>query len=176
MKMKRGKFFRSLSERTLEPWNHWDVLSIRKEMAATIQKLWNEGQHFRKEKQETLNFWDRLLWSNLKCQNSMTDTHRALTKSDSGFWKIKDAKKWTNEVPPRRFNDYDYKAQWRMMNERWNVSRNFIHPYIHSVSVSWDTYWAPSGKLFTFFIIRNYSPPIFNFLGLNWEEKNKNFF
>ena len=29
----------SLSERTLVPWNRWVVLSIRKEMAATIQKL-----------------------------------------------------------------------------------------------------------------------------------------
>ena len=61
-----------------------------------------------KNKQEPLNFWDRLVLSELKCQNSLTDMHLALTKSDSGFWKIEegDGKKWT-QVPQPRLNGYD---------------------------------------------------------------------
>ena len=80
-----------LSELTLAPCNRWVILSILKKMTATTQKLWNVGQHFRKE--QTLNFCGRLLLSKLKCQNSMTDTHLALTKSDSGFWKIEKTRK-----------------------------------------------------------------------------------
>ena len=104
----RSKFLKNLVKSWHAPWNRWDVLSICKEMAATIQ---------RKEQTRDLK-----LLSKLKCQNSMTDTHFALTKSDSGFWK---------------FDDYDWIVQWKVMNVRWKWPWCFSE--FHR-SISWDTY------------------------------------
>ena len=86
----------------------WETFIVRtysctmKSLSYPFDSQENDGNH-----PKALNFWGRLLLSKLKSQNSMTDTHLALTKSDSGFWKIEeDEKKWT-QVPEPSLNYYD---------------------------------------------------------------------
>ena len=127
----------------------------------------NDGNH-----PKALNFWGRLLLSKLKSQNSMTDTHLALTKSDSGFWKIEKTRK--NE---HKFLNLASMIMIRLRNEEWWTDGGMFQRIssIHTYT-QYRYLGIHRGKLFIFFIIVNYEPTIFDHLDLNWEENNTNVF
>ena len=114
----------------------------------------------------------------------MTDTHLALTKSDSGFWKIEEDEK-KNE---HKFLNLASMIMIRLHNEEWWTEGGMfpgissIHTYIHTLSTY--RYLGIHTKLlqvsFSHFLLPitllEIIIPQFLILGLNWEEKTQMFF